>query len=532
MSNAVHPRPHSVRAWLGRSVGLRLGLGFGLVCSLMLLMAGAAAWQINVQHRQFDTMLDSRVPVLTELQALGHEVNAVNLAARDAVLAPEAAGAAQALSRIEEGRSRIGDGLGKVQNLLRAGDAQGAALADDLGNQSSGVLVVLLKFSRLQKAGQAEPARALLLGSIQPKMAGFLDVIRKIEVMQVGQLELARSVGQDQARMALVAMAGMAALVLSLAGLLAWLIARSVTVPVGATVRLAERIAAGDLSELLTVTRHDELGRLQQAVLGMQVQLSDLVRGIRQSADSIAHASQDITGGSMHLAQRTDEAADSLQQTASAVTRLASTVADSAEAAREADQMAARSADSAARGGAVMEQVVQRMGDISAASRKIVDITSVIDGIAFQTNILALNAAVEAARAGEQGKGFAVVAAEVRMLAQRSATAAREIKGLIQDSVAQVDAGGRLVKDAGGTIREIVDGVAQVTAIVQRISVDASAQSTGLGEVTSSVHRLDTMTQQNAVLVVQSTSAAHGLQTQAETLQSLIHRFRLAEAEA
>jgi len=194
--------------------------------------------------------------------------------------------------------------------------------------------------------------------------------------------------------------------------------------------------------------------------------------------------------------------------------------------------MAARSAESAARGGAVMEQVVQRMGDISAASRKIVDITSVIDGIAFQTNILALNAAVEAARAGEQGKGFAVVAAEVRMLAQRSATAAREIKGLIQDSVAQVDAGGRLVKDAGGTIREIVDGVAQVTAIVQRISVDASAQSTGLGEVTSSVHRLDTMTQQNAVLVVQSTSAAHGLQTQAETLQSLIHRFRLAEAEA
>jgi len=263
--------------------------------------------------------------------------------------------------------------------------------------------------------------------------------------------------------------------------------------------------------------------------LAMQRQLHELVGGICRLADQLANASGEIADGSLHLSQRTEETAASLQQTAGAIERLCDTVRDSGDAARSANEMVSNTASTAQRGGAAVQQVVQRMGEIAAASTRIADITGVIDGIAFQTNILALNAAVEAARAGAHGKGFAVVASEVRALAQRSTQAAREIKDLIGASTQTVQSGERLVKDAGATMTEIVDGVARATSMVDQICKATLSQSEGLGDVNQSVTRLDQMTQQNAALVEQSAASAEELRAQARELQALVKRFKLTD---
>jgi methyl-accepting chemotaxis protein-2 (aspartate sensor receptor) len=259
----------------------------------------------------------------------------------------------------------------------------------------------------------------------------------------------------------------------------------------------------------------------------MQDRLRALVGDIRHSADSIQTASTEVAVGNQDLSQRTEQTASSLQQAASSMTQLTSTVNQSAEAASQANQMAGSASAVALRGGEVVSQVVSTMNDINQSSRKIADIIGVIDGIAFQTNILALNAAVEAARAGEQGRGFAVVAGEVRSLAQRSAEAAKEIKGLIGSSVDRVEAGSRLVGDAGSTMNEIVASVQRVSGIIGEITAAAAEQSAGIGQVSSSVGQLDQMTQQNAALVEQSAAAAESLKGQAARLAQLVSVFRL-----
>jgi methyl-accepting chemotaxis protein len=261
------------------------------------------------------------------------------------------------------------------------------------------------------------------------------------------------------------------------------------------------------------------LGRVQQTLLQ-----------VRASAGSVTTASDEIASGNHDLSSRTEQAASSLQQTASAMEQLTATVRNSAESARQANQLAASAAEVAERGGSVVSQVVSTMDEINASSKKIADIIGVIDGIAFQTNILALNAAVEAARAGEQGRGFAVVASEVRSLAQRSAEAAKEIKGLIGASVERVEAGSKLVADAGQTMGEIVGSVKRVSDVIGEITVASGEQSDGIGQVNTAVTQLDQMTQQNAALVEESTAAAESLRTQAQRLAQALAGFRLAAA--
>jgi methyl-accepting chemotaxis protein len=506
-------------------VGVRLAFGFGLVCLLIVVMAVSAAWQGDNQQRQFAHALSDGVPVLTRLQALSSDVSEVGLAARDSLLASDPAVAQAALERIEAGRNRIGEAIEALNKQL--GDDQ-KALAEELGNHSSSVLVVLVKLSRLQRAQQLEPAKALLLTSLQPNMQAFAKSLEKAQQAQLQGLEKLRAESNGRATMARWVTAAVATAALLISGMLAWRITRSVTRPVDDTVRVAEAIAAGDLTASLTIRRHDELGRLQHAVLAMQQQLRELVGGIRSLSDQLATASGEIADGSQHLSRRTEETAASLQQTAGAIDQLTDTVRRSVDAANSANQMVSAAASTAERGGKAVFQIVERMGQIAAASGKIGDITGVIDGIAFQTNILALNAAVEAARAGAHGKGFAVVAAEVRSLAQRAAQAAHEIKGLIQASTQTVQSGQQLVNDAGVTMHDIVAGVARATAMVDEICKAAGTQSEGLGEVNQSVTRLDEMTQQNAALVEQSAASAEGLRDQARELQSLIQRFKLA----
>ena len=321
---------------------------------------------------------------------------------------------------------------------------------------------------------------------------------------------------------------GLSVLMVGLCGLLARSIVRSILQATDDARRMAERIAAGDLSPEPLRVGEDELGRMVQAMEAMRLSLTEVVGTVRENAVSVAAASAQIAQGNIDLSSRTEQQAAALQQTAATMDQLGSTVSHNADHAREADGLAREASTLASRGGEMVSQVVGTMGGISEASRKIGDIIGVIDSIAFQTNILALNAAVEAARAGEQGRGFAVVATEVRNLAQRSAEAAREIKALISTSVERVEQGVSLVDQTGRSVGEVVASIRRVSDIVAQISAASAEQSTGVAQVGQAVTQMDRATQQNAALVEQSAAAAGTLKSQAEQLVDAVARFRVA----
>ncbi|WP_439112443.1 methyl-accepting chemotaxis protein [Hydrogenophaga sp.] len=305
-----------------------------------------------------------------------------------------------------------------------------------------------------------------------------------------------------------------------------WVVLRRVADALADASHAAREVASGNLTVSLQTNRTDELGDLLNALGAMKASLVNTVGQVRSAADSINTASAEIASGNQDLSARTEQAASNLEETAASMEELTSTVRQSADAARQANQLAASASEIAVRGGQVVGQVVTTMNEINHSSKKISDIIGVIDGIAFQTNILALNAAVEAARAGEQGRGFAVVAGEVRNLAQRSAEAAKEIKGLIGTSVDKVETGSRLVADAGQTMSEIVGSVQRVSDIIGEITAAAGEQSDGIGQVNTAVNQLDQMTQQNAALVEESAAAAESLKEQAARLSQVIAIFR------
>jgi methyl-accepting chemotaxis protein len=306
-----------------------------------------------------------------------------------------------------------------------------------------------------------------------------------------------------------------------------WLV-HSIRDPLDQANELAARIAEGDLSTSISTSREDEFGTLLRSLATMNDSLGRMVAQVRLSTDNIATASAEIAQGNNDLAQRTEQTSSNLQSTASSMDALTATVQHSTDNSRQASALAANASTVAQRGGSVVTQVVTTMQEIDASSKKIADIIGVIDGIAFQTNILALNAAVEAARAGEQGRGFAVVASEVRSLAQRSAEAAKEIKGLIDTSVGKVESGTRLVTDAGATMEEIVQSVRRVADVISEITAAATEQSSGIAGVNEAIGNLDQMTQQNAALVEESAAAAESLREQADRMKEAVAVFRVA----
>jgi methyl-accepting chemotaxis protein/methyl-accepting chemotaxis protein-2 (aspartate sensor receptor) len=314
--------------------------------------------------------------------------------------------------------------------------------------------------------------------------------------------------------------------------LIAWRLTVGITHPLRHALSLAESVAEGDLTARIdAVASKDEAGMLLTAMRQMQENLVRTVSQIRMGTDTIATASSQIASGNLDLSSRTEEQASSLEETASSMEELTSTVKQNADNSRQANQLVVAASTVAVKGGTVVARVVDTMGSINSSANKIVDIIGVIDGIAFQTNILALNAAVEAARAGEQGRGFAVVATEVRNLAQRSAAAAKEIKGLIGDSVEKVEAGTKLVAEAGTTMDEIVDGVKRVADIMAEITAASQEQSDGIEQVNQAISQMDQVTQQNAALVEEAAAAAESLQDQARNLAQAVSVFRINHSD-
>jgi methyl-accepting chemotaxis protein len=428
---------------------------------------------------------------------------------------------------IQEARAAVGKALDQYEKEDITDEQDRALLAADRA--------VLARYDTLRdkvlalsKAGELDAARDLLMQN-QPIIKELVDALAAHHRYNENLSARGAADGAAAAANARWISIGLALAVTALVAGMGLLLARRIVASLDGAIGVARTIAGGDLSVQVNATSNDEVGQLMMAMADMSASLVRIVAEVRSGTDSIGTASAEIAAGNLDLSARTEQQAGSLEETASAMEELTATVRQNSDNARQAKQMAVSASDKAQRGGEVMGDVIRTMEAIDSSSNKIADIISVIDGIAFQTNILALNAAVEAARAGEQGRGFAVVASEVRNLAQRSATAAREIKGLIGDSVTQVNAGTALVQQAGATIEEVVASVARVTDIMAEITAASREQSAGIDQVNAAITQMDQATQQNAALVEEAAAAATSMQDQSARLEELMRRFRVAD---
>ncbi len=509
----------SIRGRLAALAGLAL-LGLGL-------LAGLAVWSGQVNRGALVRLYEQDIETLVQLQRA--EIALGDVRFRVAGVLLDQMPVPGALNHVRDARKELAglwQGLQpRAAAAFAGGDAQPVFQALQKGWPQVDVLLARLEAGYAAKDKKALSAvledewPALHQAAVKPLQA-LIPLTRTVAAE-----DYAGAVARSRTLLALGIGAALACIALLAA--VAWWTTRSVLQPLREVEGAMSRIAEGDLAAPLPAARGDELGRTIAALAHMRGRLQALVIDVRDTTSAIETASAEVASGSQDLSSRTERAASSLQQTAASMEQITGTVQQSAQAARQAHQLASGAAEVAGRGGQVVGQVVATMDEINGASRRIADIIGVIDGIAFQTNILALNAAVEAARAGEQGRGFAVVAGEVRALAHRSAEAAREIKTLIGGSVEKVDAGMRLVADAGSTMDEIVASVRRVSDIVAEMSTASGEQSSGIGQVNGSVTHLDEMTQQNAALVEESAAAAESLREQARRLAGLVATFRL-----
>ncbi|MBB3219589.1 methyl-accepting chemotaxis protein [Pseudoduganella umbonata] len=502
-------------------IGARLAIAFGLVILLLGGTVAVALQSVAALNGATRQIVEDRYPQVVLANQLVHQLNENAVAMRNLLLA----GGRREIDAIAAGNAAIDDRLRQLEARLSS-EAGRKAYRDILAlraNYAAGEG----EFLRLAGAGDTAGATALLTGRLRQDQVAYTD---RIKGFLAGGGKLMEKSGREadelyRTKRLHIAVLALAACALA-AGFGIW-ITRSITGPLREAVRVAHTVAGGDLTSDITVRRGDEVGELMGALKDMNDNLRRIVSEVRGGTEAIALGAREIAQGNMDLSARTEQQASALEQTASAMEQLTSTVGQNAEHARTSRERAREASGIATGSSEVVGQVERTMEEITGSSRQIAEITGVIDGIAFQTNILALNAAVEAARAGEQGRGFAVVASEVRTLAQRSAAAARDIKGLIEASAASVDNGSRLARQAGESMRNVVDSVAGVAETVAEIAAASAEQSSGLEQVNQAVISMDTVTQQNAALVEQAAAAAQSLQDRAAGLAQLVSTFRL-----
>jgi methyl-accepting chemotaxis protein len=519
-----------------QTIGARLAMGSGITFILMAVLAGLAINRVGSIDQTLSLVSD--VNNVKQRHAINFRgsVHDRAIAVRDVVLAPDAAAIQAQVNKIKTLDDNYQRSAGPLDALF-AGPVtaeEKSALAA-IKETERRVQPLIGKVIELRSADKLPEASSLLAQQAAPAFVDWLASVNKLIDLEEKMSQDATAGARALTSSFFTWMVVLCAIAIAAGGASAWYIGRGLLRQLGGqpdyAANIVKSIAAGDLSVPIE-TAADDQGSLLFAMKGMRDSLVEIVAQVRAGTETIATASSEIAAGNGDLSARTERQAGTLEETASSMEELTGTVRQNADNARQANVLAESASEVAVRGGAVVAQVVETMASINESSKRIVDIIGVIDGIAFQTNILALNAAVEAARAGEQGRGFAVVATEVRSLAQRSASAASEIKALIGSSVDRVEAGARLVDEAGATMGEIVSSVKRVTDIMAEISHASQEQSTGIGSVNRAVGEMDEATQQNAALVEQAASAAASLQSEAQTLAAVVSVFKLDPVHA
>jgi methyl-accepting chemotaxis protein len=514
-------------------VGTRLIAGFLLISILGAIVGAIGIRNMSIINDKASQMYQRELLGVSYVKEANINLIYIGRAVSNALLASTPEEKKRFLERVEESKRNLNMNMAKARPLFYS--HKGKAMLADFDSQYmayESLLADLSKQVQNEAINEASPVIANFFGSFRDKSNSIDDLMTDLSKVKekngADADKLTTDLYESSRLFMIILVAGSV-----LSGLaLGVLITRSITRPLGRAVTVAQTVASGDLTSQITVSSKDETGLLLQALKDMNASLVKIVGDVRGGTDTIASASSQIAMGNLDLSSRTEEQASSLEETASSMEELTSTVKQNADNARQANQLAVSASEVAEKGGAVVSQVVDTMNSITDSSKKIVDIIGVIDGIAFQTNILALNAAVEAARAGEQGRGFAVVASEVRNLAQRSAAAAKEIKGLIDTSVEKVDAGSKLVGEAGTTMDNIVESVKRVTDIMSEITAASQEQTAGIEQINQAIAQMDEATQQNSALVEEAAAASQSLQDQASKLADVVSVFKLSDEPA
>ncbi|MCC7702442.1 MCP four helix bundle domain-containing protein [Janthinobacterium sp. GW460P] len=512
-------------------ISTRLSVSFGLIIVLLAMVAFVSISRIRNINASTEKILNDRYVKVMLSNTIQSEVNIQARLLSIAIIgANDADEVSSSVTKIQTSIKKNTELLARLKTMINT--PKGQELLQAVMSSRESYAKTRDANIKLLQEGKSETAGIFLLTQLRYPQEKFLTALAAMASFQESLMESEGKQATADGRMAIILTLSLSIAAAAIAIALAILISRSISRPIAEAVKVAQRVAAGDLSVSIDARGNDETGQLLRALKEMNDNLQGIVARVRHGTDAIAHGSREIASGNMDLSSRTEQQASSLEETASSMEELTSTVKQNGENARQANQMAQSASSVASKGGQVVAEVITTMDSINASSKKIVDIISVIDGIAFQTNILALNAAVEAARAGEQGRGFAVVATEVRNLAHRSASAAKEIKILIDDSVHQVSLGSTLVNQAGSTMEEIVNSVRRVTDIMAEITSASNEQEAGIEQINQAITEMDAVTQQNAALVEEAAAASEALQDQAGILAEAVSVFKLDGTQA